>query len=106
MWQRLGRSPSPINWRSAGRSFRRMRSPVAPKMTNRHGSILDLRTRCSWVMAWDSLDRDPGRIEVGEVDAEAAVLRRGVADRAPGVARPMDRRRGEELDPQDAARRQ
>src|SRR2546421_4200572 len=121
MWHRSGSRASSINWYSAGSSLRRVRSPLAPIMTNRQGSALDLRTRCSLVMVRDSRDRqpvvntfpavfgrptdrkndsaagrEPGRIEVGEVDAEAAVLRRRVADRAPAVAAPMDRRSREE----------
>src|ERR1044072_3053004 len=40
MRQRPGNRPSLINWYSAGSSLRRMRSPVAPMMTNRHAGRL------------------------------------------------------------------
>src|SRR6185503_3834062 len=42
-------------------------------------------------------------VEIGVVDAQAAVARGRIADRAPAVAAPVHRRSGEELDPQDAA---
>ena len=36
----LGSAPSTIRLYSAGTSFRRLRSPIAPKMTSAHGSAV------------------------------------------------------------------